>query len=245
MEFVNITLMKYILCWAMIGAIDSSYSCQPKLSKKQFIKDSLEIIKPILIRPQLRAANRVSFHLGQKLTLNGFDAGVLLKDKLRLALGYYFSNGNINAYKTSYEGIAVERLLGLNYGSINTEYIFLRKRFLSLGLPLDFGFGRNKINYLDIVSGENFGAESGPMFLTDFGFSGIFKPIRWVGLRGVVGYRKFIISRVKNFNFDGGFYSIGLSVDIREIIKDLRMCRLKNKYKKGDRISNAVDLITD
>jgi len=237
--------MKHLLTCLLLTIFSNKVVSQPKLLKKQFLKDSVEIARTRIIRPQIRADNRVAFHKGQRLTLNGFDAGVLLKEKLRIAAGYYFLNDNLSAYKTNIDGVPAERLVALQYGSINTEYVYLNTRFISLGLPLDFGFGKNALSYKNINTGENFGKESGAVFLTDFGFSGIFKPIRWIGVRGIVGYRKFIISPVKSFNFDGVFYSIGLSIDIREIIKDVRMYHLKKKYKRGDLLSNAVDLITD
>jgi hypothetical protein len=237
--------MKYSLTWLIIFLCPFLCSAQKKLSKKQFIKDSIEIMTPVIIRPQLRVDNRVAYHKGQRLTLNGIDGGVLLKEKLRLALGYYALNDNLSAYDTQIDGIETERQIHLQYGSINTEYIYLNKRFFSLGLPLDFGFGKNALSYRNTTTGEITGKESGLVFLTDFGFSAIFKPIRWIGVKGVLGYRKFITSPIKEFNFDGPFNSIGLSVDIREIIKDVRMYKLKKKHKRGNPLGNAVDLITD
>lgn len=202
-------------------------------------------MRPIIIRPQLRVDNRVAYHRGQRLTLNGIDAGVLLKEKLRLAVGYYALNDNLSAYETEIDGVETGRYIELNYGGVNTEYIYLNKRFFSLGLPLDFGLGQNKLSYTNMTTGETYGRQAGLVFLTDFGFSATFKPTRWIGVRGVLGYRKFIMSPIKDFNFDGVFNSIGLSIDIKEIIRDLRMYRLKKKYKRGDPVSNAVDLITD
>ncbi len=244
-EFEKECQMKY--CFACFFLVMSAVKAYPqkKLSKKQFIKDSLEIVKPLIVRPQVRVDNRVAYHRGQRLTLNGFDAGVLLKEKLRLAVGYYALSDNLSAYQTQSMGVETERHIRLNYGSINTEYIYMNKRFFSLGLPLDFGFGKNTLSYLYKDSGEISEKESGFVFLTDFGLSGIFKPTRWIGVRGVLGYRKFIFSPIKDFNFDGPFYSIGLNVDIREIIKDVRMYKLKKKYKRGNSLGNAVDLITD
>lgn len=202
-------------------------------------------MKSLLIRPQVRLDNRVTFHKGQRLSINGFDAGILLKEKLRLAIGYYQLNDNLSSYNENLKGEEFETIMSLKYGAINTEFIYLNKRFISLGLPLDFGFGQNSITYKDIQTGDITGNVTGFVVLTDFGFSAIFKPTRWVGVRGVVGYRKFLFSPVKSINFDGFFNSLGLRIDIREIIKDVQMYRLKKKYKRGNSLSNAVDLITD
>jgi hypothetical protein len=73
-----------------------------------------------------------------------------------------------------------------------------------------------------------------------------FKPIRWIGVKGVIGYRKTLFNHVSNFHFDGPFASIGLSADIREVIKDVQMFKLKKRYKKNlNSMETAIDLITD
>lgn len=218
---------------------------QKKMTKRQFTNDSIEIMKLKNIRPQLRVDNRMTYHKGQILNLNGIDAGVLLKDKLRITLGYYYLRDDLTAYKTIIDGEEVTRNIQLNYGSINTEFIYLNTRFLSLGMPLDFGFGRNQVQFRNVITGELFEKQKGFVFLTDFGLSAIVKPIRAIGIRGAVGYRKLILNPVRNFNFNGFFTSLGISVDVFEIIKDVRMFNLKRKYKRGNGLENAVDLITD
>ncbi len=218
---------------------------QKKLSKKQFVKDSLEIMRARLIRPQLRIDNRITFHKGQTLTMNGVDAGVLLKEKLRLTLGYYALNDHLSAYSSVIDGEEVQRLIKLNYGSINTEYYYMNTRFISLGLPLDFGFGYTELKYRKVSNRQLYGREAGFVFLIDFGLSAIYKPIRWIGVKGVVGYRKYLINPVKDMSFSGFFTSLGLVVDLREIIKDVSMYKLKKKYRRGNNLENAVDLITD
>lgn len=79
-----------------------------------------------------------------------------------------------------------------------------------------------------------------------FGLSGTFKPIRWIGLKAAVGYRKVLYNNIPDLRFDGVYTSVGLAIDFREIITDYRMFRLKRKYyKKANKIETAVDLITD
>ncbi|MEO6304008.1 MAG: hypothetical protein ABIP51_12630 [Bacteroidia bacterium] len=199
-----------------------------------------------LIRPQFRIDNRSIFFKGQLLNSNGLDAGVLLKEKLRLTVGYYWLTDNLDTYKKNVDNIDIERNLQLKYGSINTEVIYKNTRFISLGMPLDFAFGKNTLQYKNSATGEVQSTASGIIFLTDFGLSATLKPTRWIGVKGILGYRKTIYNGVKDFKLDGIFTSIGLSIDIREIIKDVQMFQLKKKYK-GNRnsIETAVDLITD
>lgn len=69
--------------------------------------------------------------------------------------------------------------------------------------------------------------------------------MRFLGLKGIVGYRKIAFNQVKDFNFDGLFTSIGLNVDVHAITTDIRMFRLKKRYKRCNNISNAVDVLTN
>jgi hypothetical protein len=218
---------------------------QKKMSRKEFIKDSTHIVRVKLVRPQFRFDNRTIFIKGQTLNINGFDAGVLLKEKLRLTLGYYTSVKNINKERETIDNIEFEREANLNYGSINVEFIYKNTRYISLGMPLDFNFGKNTLAYTNVISGEQQMA-SGFAFMTDFGLSAILKPIRWIGIKGILGYRKTVINQVKGARNDGFFTSIGIYVDINEVAKDIRMFKLKKKYRKNkNNLETAVDLISD
>jgi hypothetical protein len=221
---------------------------QNKLSRKekaQFIKDSTEIVRVRIVRPQLRLDNRNLFYKNQSINVSGIDAGVLLKDKLRLTVGYYTLSNNLTSYEKIIDNEKYDRRLKLQYGSLNTEMVYKNTRYFSLGMPLEFGFGKNQLQYKHSVTEELYASESGFVILSDFGLSATFKPIRWIGLKGMIGYRKTLFNQVKDFRFDGLFTSVGLNVDIREIIKDMQLFRLKRKYKKGNAVETAVDLITD
>lgn len=255
MRIHRIRYYKLNTMFRIIAIITLVFSCflsnaqeEKKVYNRQnFIKDSTYIVRVKLIRPQVRADNRNIFFKNQMLALAGFDAGVLLKDKLRVTLGYYKLNENLSDYNVEQTKDAqYERQFKMNYGALNTEFIYMNKRFFSLGMPLEFGFGQNVIQYKTDPLNTNFEKKSGFVLATDFGLSGTFKPIRWIGIRGVVGYHKNVINQIPGFRFDGVFTSVGLNVDIREISKDIQMYRLKKKYKRlGDPVGTAVDLITD
>lgn len=223
---------------------------QEKLTKKQlrdnFIKDSLKIIKPKLVRAQFRIDNRNIFFKGQSLNINGYDAGVLLKEKLRVTLGYYTLNNKLSAYSKTVGDDQYEREVRMNYATLNTEFIYKNTRFFSLGMPLEFGLGNNRLQYINSKNEPVEGQQSGFIFLTDFGLSATFKPIRWFGLKMLFGYRKTAYNQVKDFNFDGIFTSIGLNVDVREIIRDIKLYKLRKRYDKdANGIETAVDIITN
>lgn len=235
---INTLLLILMLCTVSLFS-------QKKMSRKEFIKDSTYIMRVKLVRPQFRFDNRTIFIKGQALNINGLDAGVLLKEKLRLTLGYYRSVKDITTERETIDNIEFEREANLSYGSINVEFIYKNTRYISLGMPLDFNFGKNTLTYTDVISREQQRA-TGFVFTTDFGLSAILKPIRWIGIKGIVGYRKTIFNQVKGARNDGFFTSIGIYVDIREVVKDVQMFKLKKKYRKNkNSVETAVDLISD
>jgi hypothetical protein len=205
----------------------------------------MRIMKPKLVRPQFKFDNRVTFYQGQSLFITGYDAGVLLKNKLRVALGYSGLNEDLNAFKETIDSVDVGRLIRIEYGSINIEFNYLDTRFFSLGMPLELAGGYNILRFKNFTTGEIYKTEEGILALSHFGLSGTFKPIRWFGLKGTVGYRKMLFNQVKEFDFNGFFTSLGFNVDFREIITDMMMYRLMKRHKRGNNVSNAVDLISD
>jgi hypothetical protein len=221
------------------------FTAQNNMTYEQFVQDSLQIRRIKLVRPQFRFDNREAFVEGQAFNITGFDAGVLLKEKLRLTVGYYSMKGSLKAFKKKVDTIEYGRLVKLIYGSVNTELNYYDSRFLSLGMPLEIAFGTNTFQNKNITENVVTSTESGLVAFANFGLSATFKPMRFIGLKGMVGYRKVIFNEIKDFAFDGPFTSIGLNLDLHEIISDIKMYRLKKKYKRGNNISNAVDIITD
>lgn len=220
-------------------------TCSAQTDNKQFIRDSLAIVKVKLVRPQLKFDNRQTFYGGQALAITGFDAGVLLAEKLRVTVGYYNMNNNLNNRAFMRNDTAFGTLIHLEYGSLNTELIYKDERFFSLGMPLEIGAGVNTFRDKNVTTGEVLRTTSGAMLFVNFGLSGSFKPMRFLGLKAMVGYRKMAYNQVKDFSFDGFFSSIGLNVDVHEITTEIKMFRLMKRYHRGNHVSNAVNILTN
>src|SRR5688572_23660838 len=103
--------MKQIALYFLTIALSIPLRSQNRAANEQFIKDSLEIMRVKLVRPQFKFDNRITFYKGQSLAINGMDAGVLLKDKLRLTLGYYQMNDYLNAFNKTVDTIDFGRLV--------------------------------------------------------------------------------------------------------------------------------------
>lgn len=159
----------------------------------------------------------------------GYDAGILVKNKLRLTLGYYRIDENLSL---PLNGAAIRQRVFIRCGTINTELIYFQKRFLSLGFPLELGVGYYELKNIDPETRNATDSLHGAVAFSNFGLAGTFTPIRWFGLKVIAGYRKAVLSSNKQFDFNGVFSSIGLNVDLHEAIKDIKMYRLKKRYYK-------------
>ncbi len=203
-------------------------------------------MKPPLWRPQIRIDNKLTFYKGDSYNIQGFDAGILLKEKIRLTVGYYALSDELSDYSRSQDNSYFNRHLNIKYASTNIEFVYFNSRFFTFGIPFEFGFGQNKLTYTESQNDLNYITSKGFVSILDVGASAIFKPIRWVGLRSVVGYRKTLINQVRGSKLNGVFLSFGIAVNLHEIRRDVRMFRLKKKYKRlGNPLDAAVDLITD
>jgi hypothetical protein len=250
-RYVNYTLnvfdryMRQLLPFLIFFIALPAYA-QKKMTRKQFIADSVKIMKPRLWRPQFRLDNRITFLNDQKISVTGIDAGVILKEKLRVTLGYYRVSDKLTSLTKTIDNVDYLGQYDLNYGSLNLEFIYKNTRFFSFGAPLEIGIGGNELKYIVKDTNVETEKQSGLIAMAYFGVSGTFKPIRWVGLKAAFGYRKTLFNQVKNLPFEGFYTSVGLSMDIREVIKDVKMYKLKKRYRKDtNAIETAVDLITD
>lgn len=236
--------MKYLLC-GILFSVSLLVVGQSRLTPEQFKKDSLALTVVPLIKPQFRFDNRITFYGNQMLSINGFDAGVLLKEKLRFTLGYYSLKDELDEFNETKENEEFGRLVKLNYGTVNTEIIYKDIRYFSFGMPLEIAAGVNTFQNKNLTSGEILSTETGALMFVNFGLSATFKPMRFMGLKGILGFRKVVFNQVDDFGFDGFFTGIGLNIDMRTIINDIKLYKLKKRYRMGNNLSNAVDIITD
>jgi len=216
------------------------------MTREEFESDSLKILKPKLIRPQVRLDSRVSVFDHQAINIYGYDAGIMAKDKLRLALGYYRMNNTLPIQK-DVEGVKMNTSLMVNVGSLNTELIYYNSRFFALGFPMALAAGEYKLTETNALTKKVVSDTSGILGFANFGLSVTFKPMRFIGLKAMAGYRKTVYPNERVFNFSGLFSSIGLNIDVQEITRDIKMYKLKKRYygKEFRGFESFVDIITD
>ena len=222
-----------------------SVNAQPKKSRNEFLIDSLKIVETKFFRPQFRIDNRLAIFNKQGIRITGLDAGILLDNRLRITLGYYKLSDKLNSLSKPANNEVVTVHYTLNYFATNFEFIYLNKRFFSLGLPIEFGAGNNSVRYKS-RSGNSNESNKGKTGIGYSGLSATFKPIRWIGLKIAFGYRKTISNQINSFQFNRYYSSLGIAIDFREILTDYRMFKLKKQYPpKSNSIETVIDLMTD
>lgn len=217
------------------------------MSYEEFIADSTRIYVPKPVRPQFKFDTRTTVYEGQKINIYGYDAGILVQNKLRMTLGYYRSEDNLPKEQTVTD-LKVRQRLRMQSGTANLELNYLRKRFFSLGFPLEVGVGEYLLrSFASDSTAYEVDRIQGYVVFSNFGLSGTFTPIRWLGLKGMAGYRKAVLATHQDFDFNGVFTSIALSVDIQEVVKDIKMYRLKKRYygKSFRKFVGFTDIIAD
>ncbi|MEO8759727.1 MAG: hypothetical protein ABI388_01835 [Bacteroidia bacterium] len=215
------------------------------MSRGEFIADSLKIIKPKFVRPQFKIDNRITLFNHQQLSVTGVDAGILIKERLRITLGFYTTSNRLTTIKKTVNNVDYLGHYTINYGAINAEFQYINKPHYSFGFPIELGLGGNKLNYQSTLDNTQTPKEKSFISVLYFGLSATYKPVRWLGIKGAGGYKKTLLNKIKDTPFDGFYYSIGLIADFREVAIDYRLYKLKKKYrKKANSVETAVDLIT-
>lgn len=207
----------------------------------KFQKDSLHNYRFKKVRPWLALDQRNSWIKNEKglnkvpVTINGLQAGVILKEKHTVGFGVYTINNTSEKPKKLSDKnnkVTYEELL-LKYITLTYEYKIVNTRFFDLVLPLEVGLGRYVYNLKDESQSQLLWREQGPVKVSGGGVNIVLKPLKWVGISGMGGYRIVVFNKRTNLNFNGFYYSYGVWVDLRQIYRDIKFYGfIRPKYRK-------------
>lgn len=211
-----------------------------------FLRDSIRIATPKLVRMEMRLDSRVSSFQGTGVNIYGYYIGTMIKSKLSLGAGYYRIATVLPAKKVI-NGINTGTSLVVNCGSLNSELIYYNRRYVSLGFPLEFAVGQYDLKHTNTDNSDQLIDEQVKFLaFANFGLSGTFKPFKFIGLKLMVGYRKSIYPEERVFEFNGVYTSLGLFIDFADLKSNFKMYRLLKRYHKvTSPLSTRVDLFTD
>lgn len=238
--------MRYLLLSLILTNVFTGTFAQQNRTKQQKLDslkqklaaDSAHIYRPRLAKPYLRVENRYSFISRRPVNLIGFMAGATFIERHILCGGYYVLN---RFEKKSIEledenNMITREYLSFNYFVFSYQYVLLNRRFVQIHTPVEIGYGPYSTRTTDRFNAF-VGKSTGNIVPLSAGVQFILKPIRWVGISTVGGYRHAFQKKDVHLNFTGFYYSFGLWVDARYILRATRYYFRKQSYRhEADKI---------
>ncbi len=186
-------------------------------------------------RPYLSIDNRNSFIKSVPVNFRGFQFGLIFKENHTLGLGFYRIIQNSQRpvkTKDNKTNTIVNQYLSLNYTTFFYQYAIYKKRFWEIDIPFEIGFGRADLKIEDSLTKTTLRHDIIPILPLGCGLQVIFKPVKWVGVSFMGGYR-YVQDKDKRLNFNGTYYSIGLWIDFRQIYRDIKYYGfIKKRYHR-------------
>ncbi len=191
-------------------------------------RDSLHTFRFKKLRPYANIDNRNSFSLKHPTNLRGIQLGIIVNEYHTFGIGVY------RLTRPSKDKSLINRNYQINDLQFLTffyEYFLLNKRYLEIDLPFELGFGKYGAKRTDGMSFVNDKSVVYGFIPIAAGAKFILKPVRWVGLSIMGGYR-YVFEQKTNLNLNGAYFSSGVWVDIRQIYRDIKFYGFqKRKYK--------------
>ncbi len=229
-------VFSYILIFISTSVIYSQSNSRKKEKvdslKQILMQDSSHIFRVTKAKPYLRLESRNSFINKEPVRLFGFLAGATFFERHVLCAGFYFlDKSKDNPLALLDQNTNTNHFLSLNYLDFSYQYVLLNFKYIQLNIPLEMGYGKYKVDITD-NSNNIIGTSNGNVAPISGGAQLIFKPIKWLGISAMGGYR-FIKQKEGLLSLRGWYYTAGVWVDARHLIRNFNYYVLKKrKYKK-------------
>lgn len=156
----------------------------------------------------------------------GIKAGLILNERHKAGLGLYSLR---NAKTKINNGSQPDETIKFSYLSLFYEYYFVSNRWVDIGFPLEAGIGRYRITPIKPAPDPTT-ANRLTVIPTGISLDVHFKPIRWISLYGMGGYR-YVLNPSSSVDLSNWFYAFGVSISLRHISEDTRYYLKKRKYR--------------
>ena len=122
-----------------------------------------------------------------------------------------------------------ERELDMFFVTPNFRYMFVHKKWVRASIEAAIGFGAVNFSIINETD-SSFVKKYGTFIPAGAGVELILIPYKYIGITGSIGYRKSLKTYDINADFDGMYYSYGISIYLGTIFKDLKY----KAWKKED-----------
>lgn len=193
--------------------------------RASFRRDSARIYGFKKIRPFVNYHERNSIENPKTINFFGPQFGMLLHERHITGLGIYFSTPNTKKPFNILDGNkeAIKRI-DITYMTAFYQYILLQYRFFEFHLPVEIGFGTLNASYFN-TSSELYRTSKNNFLISAASAQFIFKPLKWLGLSAIYGYRL-----AQEHIIDGTFYAVGVWIGLKPLLMDINYLKRKRKY---------------
>jgi hypothetical protein len=202
-------------------------------------KDSMHIYRNTLAKPFLKIENRNTFIIREPVDFYGFMLGATFWNRHTIAAGFYFLDEKSRrpvAYRN--EPGLTQQFMRFNYFNFAYQLVLLNRRYVQVNLPFEVGAGSYYARTTDSASGIAGRHYSGTVIPFSIGAQVIGKITRWIGVSGTIGYR-YVQNNKTLLQFNGLYYSYGVWVDARHLIRNFRYYRARKGYERQQKDANA------
>lgn len=225
----------------VIGGAYAQLSKQQKLDslRAKFVADSARMHTPKKFSFIGGFDTRNSFVRAERkvsVKLEGIKGGVQMYGKHEVALGFY-SMINLPEKEITDELGDIYRLkLNMSYVAILYKYILVNNKRWEVGFPLELGGGNYRTTASD-TSGKKYAPFHDTLrtgiSVIGAGVDVSFKIFRWLGIDAMGGYRIVGGKEPEGMNFNGPFYSVGVSIYFGQLYKMAKFGLKRRAYRRN------------
>ncbi|MBS1645719.1 MAG: hypothetical protein JST67_00120 [Bacteroidetes bacterium] len=200
---------------------------------KKLQTDSAYLYRYKKFRPYFKLDQRNSFIRSAPINVYGWQMGIQIAKRHIAGLGVYIitqkSKKNVDI-KTNH--IPTDRTLSLKYADAFYQYIIVHRKYVELHWQIEAGMGQYNILIVDEATNKTMLNKTALFGIVGLGPSIIIKPLKWIGVTAMTGYR-FTMEKSTKINFNGLFYGYGVWINLGQIYRDVNFYWIKKrKYKK-------------
>lgn len=201
----------------------------------RFRKDSAEIFGFKKIRPFVNYHERNSIGNPKIVNFFGPQIGMLVKERHITGFGIYFSSPNTKKPVHVIDETAdALKKINITYMTAFYQYILIQSRYVELHTPLETGYGVLKYTYSDL-GGHTYKGGDHNFAMAAAGVQVIVKPLKWLGLSGICGYRA-----AQETVINGYFYAVGVWIGLKPLLMDIKYLQRKKTYRRDlKKVNNA------
>ena len=194
------------------------------------------------IKPAFDFDQRFSFITNDPVNIWGGRAGILVNEKFKVGAGAYFLNDKLkdNTVDSITGQSKTYAHRNLYFGTVYFEPFLFRKKFWELSIPIEAGFGKSIFKvyetgtdlYLNEVVKYFFPTGAGlSLSLKLPAFFG-WRPFRWIGINGLIGYRYDLYEKYYQTHYDGMYWSISGAIFLDRVSDDIHYWKEQKRKKK-------------